>query len=94
MFKNSIIVSIHNGIHTRIAAAIVHKSSELKYKYGINLYIKNVSTQQPLAISMLALLSLKVKEGETIEVSCKENSIEGEKSVLDLCNFIAKDIPS
>jgi PAS domain S-box-containing protein len=94
MFKNSIIVSIHNGIHTRIAAAIVHKSSELKYKYGINLYIKNVSTQQPLAISMLALLSLKVKEGETIEVSCKENSIEGEKSVLDLCNFIAKDIPN
>ncbi len=88
MYKNSITVPIHNGIHTRIAAMIVHKATELKNKYGINLYIRNLSTKEPLAISMLALLSLKIKEGEIVEISCKEDSTAGQSSVLDLCNFI------
>ncbi|NMM62181.1 sigma 54-interacting transcriptional regulator [Clostridium sp. P21] len=88
MYKSSITIQIHNGIHTRIAAMIVHKATELKNKYGINLYIRNLSAKEPLAISMLALLSLKIKEGEIVEISCKENSIEGQNSVLELCNFI------
>lgn len=92
MYKNSVIVSIPNGIHTRIAAMIVHKSSELKNKYGINLYIRNLSTKEPLAISMLALLSLKIKENEIIEVSCKEDSTNGQSAVLELCDFITKGI--
>ena len=92
MYKNSITVPIHNGIHTRVAAMIVHKVAELKSKYGINLYIRNLSSKEPLAISMLALISLKVREDEIIEVSCKEDSINGQKSVIDLCNFITKDM--
>ncbi len=88
MYKNSITVPIRNGIHTRIAAMIVHKATELKNKYKINLYIKNFSTKEPLAISMLALLSLKIRENEIIEVSCKESSINGQNAVLELCNFI------
>ncbi|MBC2579614.1 sigma 54-interacting transcriptional regulator [Clostridium sp. DJ247] len=92
MYTNSIIVPIHNGIHTRIAATIVHKATELKHKYGVNLYIKNSSTKDPLAISMLALLSLKIKQGEIIEVSCREDSNKGQHAVLELCNLITKDI--
>lgn len=94
MYKNSITVPIHNGIHTRIAAMIVHKSAELKSKYGINLYIRNLSSKEPLAISMLALLSLKIREDEIIEVSCKEDSTNGQRAVIDLCNFITKDMAS
>lgn len=92
MYKNSITVPIHNGIHTRIAAMIVHKVAELKSKYGISLYIRNLSSKEPLAISMLALISLKIREDEIIEVSCKEDSINGQKAVIDLCNFITKDM--
>ncbi|MBI6875381.1 sigma 54-interacting transcriptional regulator [Clostridium aciditolerans] len=92
MYKNSITVPIHNGIHTRIAAMIVHKVAELKSKYGVNLYIRNLSSKEPLAISMLALISLKIREDEIIEISCKEDSINGQKSVIDLCNFITKDM--
>lgn len=92
MYKNSIIVPIPNGIHTRIAAMIVHKSTELKNKYNINLYIRNLSTKEPLAISMLALISLKIKENEIIEISCKEDSQAGQNSVLELCDFITKEI--
>ncbi|MBV7271558.1 sigma 54-interacting transcriptional regulator [Clostridiaceae bacterium UIB06] len=92
MYKNSITVPIRNGIHTRVAAMIVHKAAELKNKYDINLYIRNLSSKEPLAISMLALLSLKVREDEIIEVSCKEDSLNGQKAVVDLCNFITKDM--
>lgn len=92
MYKNSITITIHNGIHTRIAAMIVHKATELKNKYGINLYMSNLSAKEPLAISMLALLSLKIREGEIVEISCKENSIHGQNAVLELCNFITMHI--
>ena len=92
MYKNNITIPIPNGIHTRIAAMIVHKSTELKNKYGINLYIKNRSTKEPLAISMLALISLKIKENEIVEVSCKEDSQNGQNAVLELCNFITTGI--
>lgn len=88
MYKSSVTVPIPNGIHTRIAAVIVHKATELKNKYGISLYIRNLSTKEPLAISMLALISLKIREGEIIEVSSREDSSNAQKAVLELCDFI------
>jgi PAS domain S-box-containing protein len=92
MYKNSIIVNINHGIHIRIAAMIVHKVAELKKKYNINLYIKKIDSRDPIAISMLALISLKVKENEIIEISCLEDSISGRNAVLELCNFITTQI--
>lgn len=92
MHKKSIIVPIPNGIHTRIAAIIVHKAVQIKNKYGINLYIKALSAKAPLAISMLALVSLKIKQDETIEVSCNENSKDGKLAVEELCNFITTEL--
>lgn len=88
MFKNSIIVNCENGIHTRIAAMIVHKSSQLKNKYNINLYIKKIDAGEPMAVSMLALVSQKIQRGELIEVSCKEDTFDGQNAVLSLCTFI------
>lgn len=92
MYKNSIIVNIHLGIHTRIAAMIVHKADELKAKYNINLYIRKLDGKDPIAISMLALISLKVKENEIIEISCFEDSISGRNAVLELCSFITNKL--
>lgn len=94
MYKNSITVPIPNGIHTRIAATIVHKAAELKKKYGVNLYIRNLSTKEPLAISMLALVSLKIKQDEMVDVCCQEDSENGKLAVLELCNFITQGISS
>ncbi|MFT8316493.1 MAG: sigma 54-interacting transcriptional regulator [Clostridium sp.] len=92
MFKNCIVVNCKNGIHTRIAAMIVHKSSELKDIYNINLYIKKIDAVEPMAISMLALISQRIQNGEMIEVSCKEDSLTGQKAVLELCNFISSEL--
>lgn len=92
MFKNIITVPIPNGIHTRIAAIIVHKAVQIKNKYGINLYIKSLTAKEPLAVSMLALVSLKIRQYEKIEVSCFEDTKEGKIAVYKLCNFITKDL--
>ncbi|MCM8710757.1 sigma 54-interacting transcriptional regulator [Clostridium sp. SYSU_GA19001] len=92
MYKNSIIVNIHYGIHTRIAAMIVHKAAELKAKYNINLYIRKLNSKTPIAISMLALVSLKIKENEIIEISCYEDNNSGRNAVLELCSFITTQI--
>ena len=92
MFKNRIVVNCENGIHTRIAAVIVHKSSLLKSMYNINLYIKKIDAGEPMAVSMLALVSQKIQKGDLIEVSCKEDTFDGEKAVLSLSTFINSGI--
>jgi PAS domain S-box-containing protein len=92
MYKNSIIVNIPYGIHTRIAAMIVHKTAELKVKYNINLYIRKLDSKDPIALSMLALISLKIKQNEIIEISCYEDDLSGRNAVLELCSFINTEI--
>ena len=92
MFKNNIIVTNQYGIHTRIAAMIVNKASEIKKSHGVNLYIKRTDSGEPMAISMLALISLRIQNGEFIEVSCKEDSIAGQFAVVELCNFISNEL--
>jgi PAS domain S-box-containing protein len=92
MYKNSIIVNIPYGIHTRIAAMIVHKTAELKAKYNINLYIRKLDSKDPIALSMLALISLKIKQNEIIEISCHEDNLSGRNAVLELCSFINTEI--
>jgi PAS domain S-box-containing protein len=92
MYKNSIVVNVQSGVHTRIAAMIVHKTAELKGKYNINLYIRKLDSKDPMAISMLALLSLKIRENEIVEISSIEDTLAGRNSVLELCNFITTQI--
>lgn len=92
MFKNCVTVNIKNGIHTRIAAMIVHKSSTIKEKYNVNLYVRKMTSNDPIAISMLALVSLKIVENEIIEISCYEDNFNGQKSVLELSNYITKEL--
>lgn len=92
MYKNSIIINIQLGIHLRIAAMIAHKAQELKNKYNINLLLRKLDSKDPIAISMLALISLKIKQNEIVEVSCYEDSIAGRSAVLELCNYITTQI--
>ena len=92
MYKNSIIINIKNGIHTRIAAMVVHKAEELKSRFNTELFIRKMDSKEPLAISMLALISLKIQENEIIEVSCEEDTLRGRNAVLELCDFIMKDL--
>lgn len=92
MFKNKITINIEDGVHTRIAAMIVQKASQIRHKYNLELCIKKYENSEPLAISMLALLSLKIVKGETVEILCSDDSLNGEKAVLELCDFITEHL--
>lgn len=92
MYKNSVVVNSRYGIHTRIAAMIVNKAAEIRGKYNVNLYVRTLENKEPIALSMLALLSLKIKENEIIEISCKEDNSDGKHAVLELSKFINTQI--
>lgn len=92
MIKRIVKVNCKNGVHTRIAAIIVHKSAELKQKYEINLYLKRTDSGEPMAVSMLALLSLKIQDGETVEISCKEDTIYSQAALMEFSNFITNEL--
>ncbi|SHH63681.1 sigma 54-interacting transcriptional regulator [Clostridium grantii] len=90
MYIEKLKILIDNGIHTRIAAMIVHKADQIKLKQGIELFIKN-SKSEPIAISILALISLRIHEGEEIEISCKEDTKEAKNAVKELIELISSN---
>ncbi len=91
MFSKEIIIKDPHGLHTRIAAMMVNKASELMNKYKVNLYVQKPPYKDPLGISMLALISLKVRQNESIIISCKDHET-GKKAVIELCNYIENAI--
>lgn len=92
MPKKIVAVKCRNGVHTRIAAIIVHKAAQLKNLYKVNLNLKRVDSGEPIGISMLALLSLKIQNGELVEISCKENTENAKNAIAELCSFMTKGL--
>lgn len=88
MIKQKVLISNNQGVHARIAAEIVQKTDIIKEKFKINLFIKKMSDTVPIAISMLALLSLRIKQNDIIEISCIEDNESGSRAVTELCDFI------
>ncbi len=87
MFNREMKIKDPNGLHTRIAAMMVNKASEIMHKYNVTLYITKPPYKDPLGISMLALLSLKVRENESVIISCKDEK-NGDTAVNELCNYL------
>ncbi|WP_392486046.1 sigma 54-interacting transcriptional regulator [Haloimpatiens sp. FM7315] len=95
MLKKNILIDLSSGVHTRIAAMIVLKASEIKSKYNVNLYLKKLnSNSEPFGISMLALLSLKIKQGDSIELSSREENDRAQKALNEMYDFICEDLIS
>lgn len=90
MYKNSIVIVIKQGIHLRIAAEIVRKAEQLKQKYKTKLFVRKTTDPEPIEISGLGLLSLKIKQNDVIEIISQESSFEGINSVIELSDFILK----
>ncbi|MGM9972887.1 MAG: sigma 54-interacting transcriptional regulator [Clostridiaceae bacterium] len=87
MYSREIIIRDPNGLHTRIAALMVNKASSIIHKYSTNLFITKPPFKDPLGISMLALLSLRVRENEAVIISSKD-PIAGKEAVDELCDYI------
>lgn len=92
MIQKNVLIKSPYGIHTRISATLVNKASEIKSKYNIDLLIKRQTDSSFIAISMLALISLKIQQFETITVSTNDNNINSLKAIDEFCTFIEKDL--
>ncbi|GFZ32789.1 ATPase AAA [Clostridium zeae] len=92
MYSKEIFIKDPNGLHTRFAAMIVNKASQIKSRLNINLYIKKSEYTDWLGISMLALLSLRVHSNETVLIGCKEETPTGIVAVQELLDYIETHI--
>ncbi|SHJ58993.1 sigma 54-interacting transcriptional regulator [Tepidibacter formicigenes] len=86
-----ILIMNKKGIHARTAAMIVSFVNNIRNKYNVKTYIKKDKTNIKIPISsMLALTSLRIKQGETIIISCIGEKCE---SALDeIENYISGQI--
>ena len=88
MITQEIKILATNGIHTRIAAMIVNKVAQISNKSHVQLYIKKVGLKDWLGISMLALVSLKIKCNESIIIGAKKSGDETIEALNELKLYI------
>lgn len=76
------------GLHTRAAAMTVHQANELGKKYNTKLFLRRPDANGEIpANSMLALVSMRIRKDEIIEVVGK--GVNPEKAVVDLVVFLS-----
>lgn len=88
MYSEEIYIKDPNGLHTRFAAMIVNKTSQIKSKYDVNLYILKKNYTDWLGISMLALLSLKVTKDDSIFIGSRNSTPKDKAAVKELIDYI------
>lgn len=88
MYFKKLKINVNSGIHTRIAAMIVNKASELKNLYNKTLYIKKSGKTEAMGMSMLAIISMKIEKGDIIEICCEEDDSIAKQVVDAMCIFI------
>lgn len=81
------IIKNKNGLHTRVAAMVVRQAQIIEKKYKCQLFIKRLNSRSGVPCnSVLPLVSLKIKYGESVVVFCDRPT--GEEAVLMLTDFL------
>lgn len=81
------IIKNKNGLHTRVAAMVVRQAQIIEKKYKCQLFIKRLNSRSGVPCnSVLPLVSLKIKYGESVVVFCDHPT--GEEAVLMLTDFL------
>lgn len=88
MYSKKLKINVQCGIHTKIAAMIVNKASELKYLYDKTLFIKKSGQTEAMGMSMLAIISMKIENGDVIEICCESEDKVALQVVNEMCSFI------
>lgn len=92
MTEKNIMIKTENGLHTRLAAMLVNKVSELKSKYNIEFFIKRENDGNFMGISMLALISLKIHQYDIITLGCEDTTPTALKALDEIENFLNEDL--
>jgi len=84
-----IIIKNKNGLHTRVAAMIARQSQKIEKIWDCQLYLRRPSSQEGVPCnSVLPLVSLKVKNGEMVEVYSEDSG--SEEAVFKLASFMSQ----
>jgi phosphotransferase system HPr (HPr) family protein len=82
-----IIIKNKNGLHTRVAAMVARQSQKIEKIWGCQLYLRRINSQEGVPCnSVLPVVSLKVKNGEMVEVYSHDP--ESEEAVFRLASFL------
>lgn len=84
------IIRHDKGLHTRVAAMVVQKANELQSRFGAILYIHDHRGNKIPASSLLPLVSLHIRAGDTVMVSSAGGEQE-EAAVKALAEFLESD---
>ncbi|MGL4607087.1 MAG: sigma 54-interacting transcriptional regulator [Eubacteriaceae bacterium] len=82
-------IKIHNknGLHTRVAAMIARQSQKIEKIWNCQLYIRRIGSQSGVPCnSVLPVVSLKIKNGEEVEIYSRER--DSQEAVFKLGTFI------
>ena len=83
-------IKLENGLHARVLAMIVHKSSELQKKFNVKLFIYKKESEKIPANSLMALISLRVKKNEDIIIEAVgDNTVD---AVFEMCLFLESNL--
>ncbi|MBP2634758.1 MAG: putative sigma54 specific transcriptional regulator with sensor [Firmicutes bacterium] len=70
-------VIIHEkGLHARVAAMIVQKAHELEHKWQVTLYFRRLGGQAVRAVSIMPLVSLRIKKDDLLLVEAAGQAAE------------------
>ena len=62
------VIAHEKGLHARVAATIVQKAHELEHKWQVKLYLRRPEGLPVRAVSMMPLVSLRVKQNDLLWV--------------------------
>lgn len=84
-----IIIKNKNGLHTRVAAMVARQSQKFEKIWDCQLYLRRINSQEGVPCnSVLPLVSLKVKNGEMVEVYSSDSG--SEEAVFRLASFLGQ----
>ena len=86
-----IIVKNKNGLHTRVAAMVARQSQKIEKIWDCQLFLRRADSKEGVPCnSVLPLVSLKVKNGEMVEVYSQDPG--SDEAVFKLASFLGQTV--
>ncbi|SMC92062.1 sigma 54-interacting transcriptional regulator [Sporomusa malonica] len=83
------IIHHDKGLHARVAAMIVQKAYELERKWQSKLYFRRQDGSAVPAVSLMPLVSLRVKQGDTLIIEAAGEAAEA--AAAEMAAFVESD---
>lgn len=86
-----VVIKNKNGLHTRVAAMVARQSQKIEKIWDCQLYLRRINSQEGVPCnSVLPLVSLKVKNGEMVEVYSQDPG--SDEAVFKLSSFLSQTV--